>query len=136
MSLRGASSNPSNVGNNHVDLTGGTFEEREEVNAFRIRLEGLKSELLGLKAHSSKLGMIKSFSDIITNIRSVNDVEAWLMAAFCQSNGDGNPYHDNRTVCEFLPQDDIPTFGPFTDIYVILASCEELEGIVMKGEIL
>jgi hypothetical protein len=63
-----------------------------------------------------------------------NDVEAWLTAAFCDTDVDRNPYHGNCAVGEFLPQDDIPTFGPFTDIYVILAICEELEGTVMKGK--
>jgi hypothetical protein len=137
MSLRNPPQDQANVGTNHVDLTQRSFAARDDVNAFRIRLETLESELLGLKARSSELGMIKSFADIIPNIRSVNDVEAWLTVAFGNKNGeDGNPYHDDRGVGEFLPQDDIPTFGPFTDIYVLLAICEELEGIVTKGETL
>jgi hypothetical protein len=136
MALRNTSSSHSIGDPNHVDLTGGAPSPKDEMNSFRLKLEGLEAELLGLKARSSEFGTIKSFSDIIPNIRSVNDVEAWLTMAFRQANGDGSPYHDNRAVGEFLPQDDIPTFGPFTDIYVILAICEELEGTVTKGETL
>jgi hypothetical protein len=119
-----------------VDLTGGALSGREDMAAFKSKLEGLESELLGLKARSSEMGVIKSFSDIIPNIRLVDDVEAWLTSAFRTTNGDGNPYHTDRAVGEFLPEDDIPTFGPFTDPYVILAICEELEGTVTKSETL
>jgi hypothetical protein len=63
-------------------------------------------------------------------------VEAWLTIAFHLVDGDGKPYHDNRAVKEFLPKDDIPTFGAFSDIYVVLAICKELEGTAIKGEIL
>jgi hypothetical protein len=66
----------------------------------------------------------------------VQDAEAWLSLAFRDPDGGGEPYHQDRTIGEFLPQDDVPTFGPFSDLYVILAVCEELEGTVTKGETL
>jgi hypothetical protein len=70
-------------------------------------------------------------------IECVKDVEAWLTTAFLLVDGDGKPYHEDRAAGELFPEDkDIPTFGAFSDIYVVLAICEELEGTVTKGEIL
>jgi hypothetical protein len=96
------------------------------LTTLKFRLGNLESNILGIKA----------FLDIIPNIQLDKDVEAWLTMDFCNPNGDGNPYHENCAVGKYLPQDDIPTFGPFSDIYVILAVCEELKGTVSKGETL
>jgi hypothetical protein len=121
------------IPSNPLDLTGSASPD---LSTIRTKLANLESDILGLKAHSGNLGTVKAFSDIIPNIQSVKDVEAWLTMAFRDPDGEGNPYHENRAVGEYLPQDDIPTFGPFSDIYVILAVCEELEGTVTKGETL
>jgi hypothetical protein len=59
-----------------------------------------------------------------------------LTTASRDSDGGGDPYHEDRAVGEYLAEDDIPTFGPFSDLYVILAVAEELEGTVTKGETL
>jgi hypothetical protein len=91
--------------------------------AFKARLEVVESDLFLLKAETSVLGKIKSFSGIIPNIQSMKDVEAWLMTAFLDPNGGGPPYHEDREKGEYLPKDTIPTFGAFPDVYVVLATC-------------
>jgi hypothetical protein len=124
------------VSGNHVDLTGNIPNSSEALSAFISRLEILKANLASVKGQAKSLGTIKAFSGIISNIQCVKDVEAWLTTAFRLVDGSGEPYHEDRAVGKFFPEDNIPTFGAFSDIYVVLAICEELEGTVTKGEIL
>jgi hypothetical protein len=128
---------PSNLaGNNLINLSGDVNSTKTSLSTFKAQLEGVESQLSSLRAESSNKGTVKSFSGIIPNIRSVWDVKAWLTTAFRDSDGGGDPYHEDCAVGEYLAEDDIPTFGPYSDLYVILAVAEELEGTVTKGETL
>jgi hypothetical protein len=121
---------------NHVDLTGNIQPSGEALSSLLSCFEILEANLALVKGQTKSLGTIKAFSGIIPNKQCVKDVEAWLITAFRLVNQDGKPYHEDRAVGEYLPKDNIPTFGAFSDIYVVLAICKEPEGTVTKGEIL
>jgi hypothetical protein len=131
--LKSSGSPPPLSAEKHFDLTG---DGQESNAAFKARLESVESVLFSLKAETSVLGKIKSFLGIIPNIQSVKDVEAWLTTAFRDPDGGGAPYHEDREKGEYLPEDDIPTFCAFSNVYVVLATCKELEGVVTKTETL
>jgi hypothetical protein len=67
------------IPSNPLDLTG---LPSQDLSLVRTKLVNLESDILGLKAHSGNLGTVKAFLDIIPNIQSVKDVEAWLTMAF------------------------------------------------------
>jgi hypothetical protein len=82
-----------------------------------------------LKTQANSNGSMSSFSALIPSFQFVEDVEAWLKKGFAKGGGDGQqPYHEYRSVGEYLPEDHIPTFGPFSGFFVVMCTCEDLGG--------
>ena len=63
-------------------------------------------------------------------------MEAWVSRAFAGDPNNPNPVQEDRGTGEFIPEDDVPTFGPFSDVFVVLAVAEDLESQDTKGETL
>lgn len=113
-----------------------TNNSQDPMAAIRFKIETLEAEFSVFKTESSESGTIQSFPDILPSMQLAKDLEAWLMLAFQDPDVNGNPYNEDQVAGEYLPEDDILTFGPFTDIYVVLAALEELEGVVTRGKTL
>jgi hypothetical protein len=101
-----------------------------------LQLETIEADVSFLKTQADSSGSIRSFSTLIPSFQSVEDVEAWIKKGFSKGGGDDQPYHEDRSSGEYLPEDDIPTFGPFADFFVVMCTCEDLESRATKGETL
>jgi hypothetical protein len=130
--LRNQAPPATNVSFQTVDPTQTPNWRRE----LELKLDTMDADLNFLKTQADSNGSISSFSTLIPSFQSVEDVEAWLKKGFAKGGGDDQPYHEDRSVGEYLPEDDIPTFGPFSDFFVVMCTCEDLESRATKGETL
>jgi hypothetical protein len=97
-----------------------------------LKLETMDAEVNFLKTQADTSGSIDSFSTLILNCQSIEDVEAWLKKGFAKEGGSRYPFHEDQDVEEFMAEDGIPTFGPFSNFFVVLCTAEDLENRATK----
>ena len=72
-------------------------------------------------------------------MQSLEDVHSWVVTNFGGAQGgggdDGGP--DTSIWDDVDPAGSLgPTFGPFCDIYILVAAAEDLDSIMSKGDTL
>jgi hypothetical protein len=106
---------------------------------FSSTIENLRAEIKLIRQQAGSGGSISCFPDLLLpGVQSLEDVHSWVVANFGGAQGDpggGDPYSSiwadiNDTGAAG------PTFGPFCDIYVLLAAAEDLDSILSKGDTL
>jgi hypothetical protein len=100
-----------------------------------LKLDTIDADVNFLKTQSDSSGSILSFSTLIPSFQPVCGRCGSLVKERLRG-GDGQPYHEDRSVGIYLPEDDIRTFGPFSDFFVVMCTCKDLERKATKGETL
>jgi hypothetical protein len=109
------------------------------------RLSSLEEQVKLLSAKHKVSGTITVFTDLISGIRTVEDVEAWLLRYFYDVGEDPPEDKDDpggvgwglSTATQRRKADTTyMSFGPFSDLFVVLAIAEDLECQSTKGETL
>ena len=109
------------------------------------RLSSLEAQVKLLLTKHKVAGTITVFTDLISGIRMVEDVEAWLLRYFYDVGEDPPEDKDDpggvgwglsATTRRKRADTTYMSFGPFSDLFVILAIAEDLECQSTKGETL
>ena len=106
---------------------------------FLTTVGNLRAEIALLKKQGANKGSINCFPDLLPGVQSLEDVHSWVVANFGGAQGGGGGDEGPETsIWDDVPSGDIagPTFGPFCDIYVLLAVAEDLDSIMSKGDTL
>jgi hypothetical protein len=120
------------------------FETMKMDSLEKDRLSSLEQQVKLLSSKNQVSGTITVFTDLIAGIRTIEDVEAWLLRYYNdigeEPPDDGND--PDRSDWNFTtssrkkPDTSFMSFGPFSDLFVVLAIAEDLECQSTKGETL
>jgi hypothetical protein len=101
-------------------------------------INNLRAEIGLLKKQSASRGSISCFQDLLPGVQSLEDVHSWVVANFGGASGAGGGDDPDSSIWGEMKDSgaDGPTFGPFCDIYVLLAAFEDLDSVLSKGDTL
>jgi hypothetical protein len=105
---------------------------------FQITIDNLRAEVGLLKKQSASRGSISCFQDLLPGVQSLVDVHSWVVASFGGASGGGGGDDPDSSIWGEMKDSGVPgpTFGPFCDIYVLLAAAEDLDSVLSKGDTL
>jgi hypothetical protein len=105
---------------------------------FAAIISNLRAEVSLLKKQGASRGSIAYFQDLLPGVQSLKDVHSWVVANFGGASGAGGGNHPDSSIWGEMqdPVTNGPTFGPFCDIYVLLAAAEDLDSVLLKGDTL
>jgi hypothetical protein len=105
---------------------------------FTDTIVNLRAEVGLLKKQGASRGSISCFQDLLPGVQSLEDVHSWVVANFGGASGGGGGDDPDSSIWGEMKDSgsDGPTFGPFCDIYVLLAAAEDLDSVLSKGDTL
>jgi hypothetical protein len=126
-------------------ISGGILGRSEEESSGRNAgvkeaLEGLRTRVFTLEAQVAAADTVAVFRDIVLGIQTLDDMYAWVLGNFVP----GEPPHDPYSFGALGEEEDAglaptsaeATFGPFPDIFVLVAHVEDLESHTTRMEML
>jgi hypothetical protein len=107
-------------------------------------LSSLEQQVRLLSSKNQISGTITVFTDLILGIQTIEDVKAWLLPYYYdvgedppdEKNDPGRTNWNFTTSARKKADPSYISFGPFSDLFVVLSITEDLECQLTKGETL
>jgi hypothetical protein len=108
------------------------------ITQFNLTLDNLRAELKLMKRQTASKGSLSCFPDLLPGVQLLEDVHSWVVANFGGAQAEPGGEDPDGSLWGDISDNGAagPTFGPFCDIYVLLAAAEDLESILLKGDTL